>query len=243
MMRFAVIIFLVLSAPLCAKEPRVVAADIAPFVFIEKGQAQGIAYDIGREVMNRLAYAGQIEIQPLARAQHTVQTGKNVISVWLGRIPEREATVQWISLVLKDSFSIYSLPGKPVAGSLVLARQIGTLGANIGAANAIEAKKHGLTQIELISSDEANVKKLIAGRIAGWITLQVSADFYIARYPIPGNTLARGVKLGDYQAWIVASPSVDQQTMSQWQRALIAMRKDGTLSRIYAKYGIKMPDS
>lgn len=203
---------------------------------------QGLAYDIGRAIMKQLAYQGKIEIQPLARAQYTIQTERNVISLWLGRVPEREKTVQWISPILSDAFSIYTLPGKPTAESLARARQIGVLGANIGAANAIEAKKHGLERVELVSSDEANGKKLIAGRIDGWITLQISADFFLARNPIPDSKLVRGVKLGDYQAWIVASHAVNQATVLQWQNAFLALRRDGTLTKIYGKYRIKPPN-
>lgn len=243
MSRIAGTIFLAVSAiQVYAAEPRVICADIPPFVYFEQEKVQGLAYDIGLAIMNRLAYQGAIEVQPLARAQYTIQTSPNVISLWLGRIPEREKTVQWISPILNDAFSVYTLPGRPTAESLAKAKKIGVLGAIIGAANAFEAKRHGLERVELVNSDEANGKKLVTGRIDGWITLQCSADFFLARNSVPGDMFMRGVKLGDYQAWIVASAKVDQATVVQWQNALVALYNDGTLTKIYTKYRIKQPD-
>ena len=98
-----------LGAPLWAaspQEPEVVCSNIAPFVFSEQGSYRGYAYELGVAVMQRLGYRGFIQVEPLARANRTVQHQPNVIGLWVGRIPERESTVHWLYPVVVDDFSV-----------------------------------------------------------------------------------------------------------------------------------------
>ena len=158
------------ASPLVAgetTEPEVVCSNIAPFVFVEQEHYRGYAYELGQEVMRRLGYQSAIQVQPLARANRTVQSEPNVIALWLGRIPEREATVHWLYPVVVDDFSVYTVEGRPNAMTLEQAKSLGMLGANIGATNAIEAQRSGLDRVELVTSDDANGRKLMAGRIDG----------------------------------------------------------------------------
>ena len=220
-------------------EPEVVCSDIAPYVFIEHGQYHGYAYEIGQEVMRRLGYRGAIHVQPLARAIRTVQTGHQVIALWVGRIPERERTLRWIYPVVLDDFSLYTLAGKPAALTLEQAKAIGVLGANIGAANAIAAKRKGLVRMEMISSDDANGRKLLAGHIQGWIAAHPAVNFFLGRHGMPESALVKGVKLIDYQAWVAASPDLAPAVFTQWHAALQAMADDGTLQRLADKYRVR----
>lgn len=221
------------------KEPTVVCSNIAPFVFIEQEHYRGYAYELGQEVMRRLGYQGVIQVQPLARANRTVQSEANVIALWVGRIPERESTVHWLYPVVVDDFSIYTVKGRPSAMTLEQAKSLGTLGANIGAANAIAAQRQGLAQIEMITSDDANGRKLMTGRLDGWIASRTAVRFFTRLHGLSEGTFVKGLKLSDYQAWVVASLGTDPAVMAAWQATLQAMEQDGTLSRLAEAYSIQ----
>ena len=221
------------------KEPEVVCSNIAPFVFVEQEHYRGYAYELGQEVMHRLGYRGTMRVQPLARANRTVQREPNVIALWLGRIPEREATVHWLYPVVVDDFSIYTVKGRPVAMTLEQAKSLGMLGANIGAANAIAAQRKGLEQIEMITSDDANGRKLMSGRLDGWIASRTAVSYFLRLHGLPEQTFVKGVKLSDYQAWVVASLGTDPAVMAAWRTTLQAMEQDGTLLRLAQAYRIQ----
>ncbi len=230
------------ASPLLAdetKEPEVLCSNLAPFVFVEQEHYRGYAYEIGQEVMRRLGYRGAIQVQPLARANRTVQSEPNVIALWVGRIPERESTVHWLYPVVVDDFSIYNVKGRPSAMTLEQAKSLGMLGANIGAANAIAAQSKGLDRIERITSDDANGRKLMTGRLDGWIASRSAVRFFIRLHGLSEGTFVKGVKLSDYQAWVVASLGTDPAVMAAWQAALQAMEQDGTLSRLAEAYSIQ----
>lgn len=220
-------------------EPVIVCSAIPPYVVGEPGHYRGYAYELGQEVMRRLGYRGTIQVQPLARAIRTVQTGSQVIALWVGRIPEREHTLHWIFPVVRDDFSIYTLAGKPAALTLEQAKALGTLGANIGAANAIAAKRKGLERVEMISSDDANGRKLLAGHIQGWIASHSAVSFFTRLHGMADDSLVKGFKLTDYQAWVAASPDLDPAVFVQWHDALQAMADDGSLQQLADKYLIQ----
>lgn len=230
------------ASPLVAgetTEPEVVCSNIAPFVFVEQEHYRGYAYELGQEAMRRLGYQSAIQVQPLARANRTVQSEPNVIALWLGRIPEREATVHWLYPVVVDDFSVYTVKGRPNAMTLEQAKSLGMLGANIGATNAIEAQRSGLDRVELVTSDDANGRKLMAGRIDGWIASRSAVRFFIRLHGLPEETFVRGAKVSDYQAWVVASLGSDPAVITAWITTLQAMDQDGTLSRLAQEYRIQ----
>ena len=105
----AALCLLLLSPCLQAQTLRVVCSEIAPYCFVDNGINRGFIYEIGQELLRRLELPVRIEIQPLARSLHTVQENSKVVSLWVGRIPERENTVRWIAPVFNDAFYIFAL--------------------------------------------------------------------------------------------------------------------------------------
>ena len=113
------------------------------------------------------------------------------------------------------------------------------LGANIGAANAIAARRQGLERIEMITSDDANGRKLMSGRLDGWIASRSAVSFFLRLHGLSDDTLVKGVTLSDYQAWVVASLGTDPAVIAAWQSALQELERAGTLARLAEAYGIR----
>ena len=113
------------------------------------------------------------------------------------------------------------------------------LGANIGAANAIAARRKGLERVEMITSDDANGRKLMTGRIDGWIASTTAVSYFLRLHGLPDDALVKGIKLSDYQAWVVASLETDPAVMAAWKTTLQAMEQDGTLTRLAQEYRIQ----
>jgi polar amino acid transport system substrate-binding protein len=229
---------LLLPPCLQAQELRVVCAEIAPFCFTEKGVGRGYIYEIGQEIMRRQGKPVRIEIQPLARALINVQQGKQVISLWVGRIPEREKTVHWITPVVNDAFYVFTLKGMPEASTIEKAQQLGRLGAAIAGANVVAAQHSALAHIETTASEDSNGLKLLSGRINGWIGTNATVSHFIVSKNRTQDEFVRGVKLADYTAYIAASLDLDEGTADDWKRTYQAMRKDGAVQMLMKKYGI-----
>lgn len=236
-MTFSLVLLSLSQAP-CAQTLRVVCAEIAPFCFVENGISQGYVYEIGLEILRRLELQPRIEIQPLARSLQTVQKNSRVISLWIGRIPEREKTVRWLTPIVNDDFHIFTLKGKDKADTIDEARRLGVIAATVAGANLIAARHLSLLRIEATSSEESNLKKLLLGRVDGWIAGRSVAEYSITRLGLKRSEFNRGVRLADFTAYIAASPDIDEQTANDWVQTFEAMRNDGYIGRIMQKYGV-----
>lgn len=205
---------------------------------MEDGVSRGYIYKIGQEVLRRLGTPVRIELQPLARSLHTVQEGKQVISLWVGRIPERDNTVRWITPVVNDAFHIFTLKGMPDANTIEKAQQLGRLGATISGANVVAAQRLSLARIETTTSEDSNGMKLLSGRINGWISANATVSHFIVTRNRTQDEFVQGVKLADYTAYIAASLDLDEGTAEDWRRTYQAMRNDGDVQRLMKKYGV-----
>lgn len=235
------VFLLSISQTPCAQTLRVVCAEIAPFCYVEDGVSRGYVYEIGQEILKRLESQSRIEIQPLARSLQTVQKNSRVISLWVGRIPEREKTVRWLTPIVIDAFYIFTLKGRAEADTIDKARRLGVIASTIAGANLIAAQHASLFRIEATSSEDSNLKKLLAGRVDGWTSTKSSAEYTFARHGLESSELIRGVKLADYTAYIAASLNIDEQTANAWIKTLEAMNNDGDAARIRKKYGVGDP--
>lgn len=241
MIRLLPILALV-PALLGAAPPRVVCADIAPMCYVTDGVAKGFAYELGEELQRRLGEPQVIDVQPLARTIITLQTEKRVVSLWLGRIPERETSVQWIGRIFSEPFCVFTLQGRPTAATLEKARQLRMLGANIAAANKLAAEANGLTRIEAISSDDASGQKLLAERIDGWVTIPSAVHHFLDIHQLDRSKVVRGVKLMDFKAYLVASNDLEPEEVERWREALKALFRDGSYARILKRHRITPAD-
>ena len=235
------VFLLSISQTPCAQTLRVVCAEIAPFCYVEDGVSRGYVYEIGQEILKRLELQSRIEIQPLARSLQTVQKNSRVISLWVGRIPEREKTVRWLTPIVIDAFHIFTLKGRAEANTVDKARQLSAIASTIAGANLIAAQHASLLRIEATSSEESNLKKLLAGRVDGWIATKNTADYTFAKHGLQRSEFNRGIKLADYTAYIAASVDIDEQTASEWIRVFETMHSDGHIRRIMQKYGVGDP--
>ena len=231
-------ILLLVSTQLNAQAPRIICADIAPYCSSENGVSSGLVFDIGKEIVKRIDAKSTIEILPFSRALHAVQTEKRVFSLWLGRTPEREKTVKWIAPLVSDAFYIYTNKDKPVVTTIDQARELGILATFATKTNIQAASNHGLVHIETSSSHISNGKKLLAGRVDGWVTTELIAQHFLSTQKLDGHQLAKGVKLMDFNVYLSASLDTDAETIQKWAETLHAMRQDGSLRGIMLRHQV-----
>jgi polar amino acid transport system substrate-binding protein len=189
-----------------------------------------------QEAMRRAGRDYHIETMPWARALALAESRPNTLLFSVARVPEREASYIWITDLLRSNYYVWSLRSRPVTlirGSQSLAGY--RVGVLANGRDHLYVKRFGVPEAQILPAAEwrGAFAMLAAGKadvLVGhrflpleWCTLYLEkcSDFQ----PI--------ADLGAGPSWYVAaSRNTDPALVSAVQRALGAMRRDGTFDSI-----------
>lgn len=83
--------------------------DYPPSNFVLKGQLQGIAVDVLKQVWKQMGVAEQpIQVVPWARGMKRVESEPDVVLFAMSRRPEREARFQWVGPIYRGRWAFYT---------------------------------------------------------------------------------------------------------------------------------------
>ena len=96
-------------------------------------------------------------------------------------------------------------------------------------------KSQGFTNLESVADDKQNVLKLLSGHINLWITGEIQG---LAKAKEKGahEKIEKVLEIKDTQLYIAFSRNTASSDIEVWQKALDAMKKDGTYETIVKKY-------
>ncbi|MFY7930182.1 MAG: hypothetical protein ACOVS5_15015, partial [Oligoflexus sp.] len=99
----------------------------------------------------------------------------------------------------------------------------------------------GFKRIDLVPTEEQNLKKLMSGRIDAWLVASMVAASIVKKAETTGDLkkpieIERGVELEVLRQHLAGNPDIDAATVTKWQEAFEAMKRDGTYERIMANY-------
>ncbi len=213
------------------------AEDYPPFSWVDKstGKLTGLSVDIVAELMQRAGVPATVPaVVPWARAMVLTSTTANACLYTTARVPEREASYQWVGPIGHNEWVLYARRDDHITlRNLDDARhyQIGTF---IGDASVTFLREHRL-QVSAAASDRFNPPKLQMQRIQLWS---------VGR--LPGLYLQREMGIADFEPvltfaqadmYLACHKGTDKADIARLNEVLRGMYRDGTVQRIYARYG------
>jgi polar amino acid transport system substrate-binding protein len=236
--RSVLCILLLLAGLACAAEPiTLIAEDYPPFSWTDKasGKPTGLSADIVAELMLRAGVATTTPaVVPWARAMVLAAATPNACLYTTARVPEREAMYQWVGPIGHNDWVLFARRADHITlHSLddALPYQIGTF---ISDASVTFLHQHNL-KVNAVPSDRLNPPKLQMGRIQLWS---------VGR--LPGLYLQRELGIGDLEEvlnfaqadmYLACNKHIDAADIARFNDILRGMYRDGTVQRIYARYG------
>jgi ABC-type amino acid transport substrate-binding protein len=220
-------------AVFAAPPPKLVAFPVDPYVIDSGGKATGLAVDLMVKLTQLAGLSGDIELLPVARATVTLDGG-NVVTVALGRSPEREPKYIWVAEVFSDSMSFVTPTGKPTINSYEEAKTVGTILANGKSAPEAVLRANGITDLDTSgASDNAHYTKLLAGRGVAWYGSTAVQKFIIRRNKAESK-LVIGKAVQPTLWYIAASKDVDPEYIKKLQAAYKTLKGNGEYDKIFA---------
>lgn len=244
-MRAALLCLLALAA-LTARPATitVLAEELAPLHFRKGGQLRGVSLDIARAVLARAGLAARVELTPFARALARTRSEANVLLCSIHRNPQREADFYWIGPLFRHHDALFRLRSRTdirvsnLADAAVY--RIGLVRGHHAHSLLNAAGFQDERQLQPLHSQEANLRKLLYGRID--LVAATEPDLGWLLRQLPGGAgdaeLVEVLALEDpgTELYLALSRQTDAAVAARLQQALQALRKEGRLRQILADY-------
>ena len=213
---------------------RILTEDYPPFNMMGSGgRISGMSTDVLQEGFRRAGISYAIEMLPWIRALNLTILESNTCLYSTARTEAREHQFKWVGPLVDNPWVLYGRnDSRHAIKSLEEARRF-KIGGYSGDATAQYLIDRGF-DVDLASTDQLNIKKLLAGRIDFWATGKYPGAALLAREKV--TQLHPILTFNTPMLYLACNPGMPDALIQQLNDQLRSMQRDGTLAHLYAKY-------
>ena len=241
---FVALVFLGSVQPALSAELIILTENLPPLNYVENDALVGPSVDTVREIQRRVESREEIKVYPWARAYKMALEEENVVLFGMTHTEVRHDQFKWIGPLATKRDILVARKGSGIRiSSLEDAKKVNRIGTLRDDTRERLLKSHGFTNLEPVSDEQMNARKLVLGRIDLWT------------YKIPGlrtvcelagvdyNQLEEVFNLREINVDIAFSKKTSDSIVQKWENAFNEMIADGTLMKIRKKWNKKLPDA
>jgi polar amino acid transport system substrate-binding protein len=224
-------------------ELTILTENLPPLNYVENGALVGPSVEIVKEIQRRLGSQEPIQVYPWARAYKMALEEENVILFGMTHTKVRQDKFKWVGPLAKKRDILVAKKGLGIKiNSLEDAKKVKRIGTLRDDTRERLLKSFGFTNLEPVSDEQLNAKKLALGRIDLWT------------YKIPGLRTVCDLAGVDYTEFeevyhlreinlmIAFSKKTSDSIVEKWRNAFNQMSADGTILQIQKKWNMKLED-
>jgi polar amino acid transport system substrate-binding protein len=221
----------------------ILTENLPPLNYVENGVLVGPSVDIVKHIQKSVGSKEEIQVYPWARAYQMALNEKNIILFGMTYTKFREDKFKWVGpLATKRDILIAKKSSGIKIDRLEDAKKVGRIGTLRDDTRERLLKSRGFTNLEPVSDELLNAKKLALGRIDLWT------------YKIPGLRTVCDLAGVDYTKFeevyhlrkidlmIAFSKKTSDSIVQKWRDAFDEMLLDGTILKIRKKWNMKLED-
>ncbi len=227
------------SSLIYAQELSVVTEDLPPYNYEQQGEIVGFGTEVVKATLEKAGIKFKIRIFPWARAYRMALNEKNTLIYTMVRNKERERLFRWVGpFAPRQSANIYKLKERTdiIVNSLNEAKKY-ELGLVRDDATHLFFKNHGFKRINLVVSEEQNIKMLFRKRMELIAGNELVTAYKMKQIGFRFNQVEKVFTFsngGGYYMGISRSTS-DDITL-RIREAFDQIKRNGTLEIIKSKY-------
>jgi polar amino acid transport system substrate-binding protein len=236
-------VFLVSVQPALSQELTILTENLPPLNYVENGVLVGPSVETVREIQRRVGSHEPIQVYPWARAYKMSLEQENVVLFGMTHTEARHDQFKWIGPLATKRDILVARKGSGIKiDSLEDAKKVKRIGTLRDDTRERLLKSLGFTNLEPVSDEQLNAKKLVLGRIDLWT------------YKIPGlrtvcelagvdyNQVEEVYHLRKINVDIAFSKKTSDSIVDKWRSAFADMVADGTVMQIRKKWNKKLED-
>ena len=224
-------------------ELTILTENLPPLNYVENGILVGPSVEIVKEIQRRLRSQEQIQVYPWARAYKKALEDENVILFGMTHTKVRQDKFKWVGPLATKRDILVAKKGTGIKiKDLEDAKKVKRIGTLRDDTRGRLLERHGFTNLEPVSDEQLNAKKLALGRIDLWA------------YKIPGLRTVCDLAGVDYTEFeevyhlreidlmLAFSKKTSDSIVQKWRDAFNEMLADGTIMQIRKKWNMKLED-
>ena len=224
-------------------ELTILTENLPPLNYVENGVLVGPSVEIVKEIQRRVGSQEQIQVYPWARAYKMALEDENVILFGMTHTKVRQDKFKWVGPLATKRDILVAIKGSGIKiKDLEDAKKVKRIGTLRDDTRGRLLKRHGFTNLEPVSDEQLNAKKLALGRIDLWA------------YKIPGLRTVCDLAGVDYTEFeevyhlreidlmIAFSKKTSDSIVQKWRDAFNEILADGTIMQIRKKWNMKLED-
>jgi len=148
---------------------------------------------------------------------------------------ERAPLFKWVGPLAQNLWTIFAPPGSTFTMEKLEDAKGKTIGGYRNDVRSEYLLKRGY-EMSVIGSDDLNPKRLALGQIDLWIAERLGGPYLASQQDIEG--LVPVYSFNDVDLYLAMSPDTPDEVVENLNKALEAIRKNGTYDAIGTKYGL-----
>ncbi len=218
-----------------AEEIRLVAPHLPPFASVDQGEPKGFMVETLLAVASAVGHSGKVTILPIPRMLQEMASGTRMISAFTARIPEREGKFAWLDPGVEEILSFATLTSR---GEMTLeaAKNLKAIGTIMNGVPENFLRQRGFNNFDSATTEDASLRKLLAGRIDAWFTSRWVIPVVMARENVDAAHITLSDPITRYPLNFAATLDIPEEELAPWRAALAAFRASGGVERLIATY-------
>lgn len=241
-MKYVAIGLLLMSHLAWSTRIEVLTEEYAPYNYSEQGQIQGIGTIIVEATLKRAGYEYQISILPWSRAYKQTQSNPNTLIYSISRSPQREPYFHWIGVIADIEFHFFSLASRQDIqpfNTLNTAKKY-----RVGSIRDDYLEQflmlQGFKNLQRNNNHQANLEKLLLGRIDLWPVSKEAASYYLKAKALSPTTYLKKVHtITDFsggELYMAMGLHTSPEVVHKISQALAEIKQDGTYQALINQY-------
>ena len=221
----------------------VLTENLPPLNYVENGVLVGPSVEIVKEILRRVGSDEKIQVYPWARAYKMALEDENVILFGMTYTKVREDKFKWVGPLATKRDILVAKKGLGIKiNSLEDAKNVKSIGTLREDTRERLLKSYGFTNLEPVSDEQLNAKKLALGRIDLWTYkipgLRTVCDLAGVNY----TEFEEVYHLREIELMIAFSKKTSDSIVQKWRNAFNEMLADGAIMQIRKKWNKKLED-
>ena len=233
-------LMLVAFQPALSTELTVLTENLPPLNFLKNRELVGSSVEIVKEIQERVGSEEEIQVYPWARAYKMALQDENVVLFGMTHTKERHDKFKWVGPLATKRDILVAKKGSGIRiSNLEDAKKVESIGTLRDDTRERLLQSHGFTNLESVSDEQQNARKLALGRIDLWAYKKPGLKTVCELAGVDYNDVEEVYSLREIDVSIAFSRTTPDWIVQKWREAFNEMLADGTITQIHSRWSVE----